>query len=364
MTDSSLEREQSPYLAFDRLTFYVGNAKQAASFYTTQFGFNVIYHHVDPNTHVCTYVLRQNNIHFVLKSVCTPEDCDDIHKHVRQHGDGVKDIAFRVTNCREIYHKAIERGAISVHPPTKIVDDYDSITKTVATIQTYGDTTHTFIEYRTEPFNDEFVHGPDLLHIDHVVGNQPANMMESVVKWYEHILNFHRFWSVDETQVYTQYSALRSVVMADASEVIKMPLNEPVNGLRTSQIEEFINYYGGSGVQHVALRTANILKSVDALRRNGVQFLTIPDAYYKNLAARLRLSSVAHPQLVSDLNEIQRLGILVDFDEDGYLLQIFTQPVSDRPTLFFEIIQRHNHNGFGAGNFKALFEAIEDSANS
>lgn len=196
----------------------------------------------------------------------------------------------------------------------------------------------------------------NLEFIDHIVGNQPDMEMEPVAQWYEKMLDFHRFWSVDDSIIHTEYSALRSIVVSDFDEVVKMPINEPANGKRKSQIQEYVDYYAGAGVQHIALNTNDIIASVIALKDRGVEFLTIPDTYYTNLRKGLEHAGL---QVQEDLNKLQELKILVDYDDKGYLLQIFTKPVEDRPTLFFEIIQRHNHNGFGAGNFKSLFEAIE-----
>ena len=197
---------------------------------------------------------------------------------------------------------------------------------------------------------------PGILHIDHIVGNQPDLQMEDAAQWYENNLMFHRFWSVDDSQVHTEYSALRSIVMANWEETIKMPINEPAPGLRKSQIQEYIDYYGSAGVQHIALRTNNIIHAIEALRYRGTEFLDIPNAYYDELRRRLKKSKV---NVREDLDTLQRLKILIDYDDNGYLLQIFSKPVQDRPTVFIEIIQRNNHQGFGAGNFKALFECIE-----
>jgi len=204
---------------------------------------------------------------------------------------------------------------------------------------------------------DPLAYDVDLLYVDHIVGNQDWDGMQSACEWYEEKLGFHRFWSVDDKQIHTEYSALRSVVMADESEKVKMPINEPAKGKKVSQVEEFVNFYGGSGVQHIALRTENILETVQKMQDRGVEFLTIPNTYYDQLKKRLAGASI---EVKEDLEIIQKLCILVDFDEKGYLLQIFTKPVEDRPTLFFEVIQRRNNDGFGAGNFRALFKAIED----
>jgi 4-hydroxyphenylpyruvate dioxygenase len=290
-------------------------------------------------------------------------------KELGQSGDFIRDVAFTVSDCVGLYKKSVERGAVSVSAPVTLKDENGEAI--VATIQSYGNVQHTFVQrigytgpflpgYKAvspkEPINAMIV-SPGLDFIDHIVGNQDDDQMEPVAAWYEKILDFHRFWSVDDTQIFTEYSSLRSVVMADYDEVIKMPINEPAPGKkRKSQIKEFVEYHGDAGVQHVALNTDNIMHAIPNLRSRGVEFLSIPDSYYENLRLRLAKSPVT---IKESLDEIQKLGILVDFDDQGYLLQLFTKPLEDRPTLFFEIIQRRNLNGFGAGNFKALFEAIE-----
>nr|NP_001104220.1 uncharacterized protein LOC100126650 [Xenopus laevis]AAI53802.1 LOC100126650 protein [Xenopus laevis] len=370
-TDKGPKPEVGRYLAFDHITFYVGNAKQAAAYYATRFGFEPIGYRGLETGHrdVASHVVRSHNATFVFQTPLNPGS-HPISDHVALHGDGVKDVAFQVEDCRGIYQRAVERGAKSVRAPWEESDEFGTVV--MATIQTYGDTTHTFVErtnykapervflpgYRTcEPeFINTVLPEVHLLNVDHVVGNQPDNMMTPVAEWYEKMLMFHRFWSVDDTQMHTDYSALRSIVVTDYDENIKMPINEPAPGKKKSQIQEYVDYYGGAGVQHIALRTDDILRDVTAMRKRGLEFLTIPRTYYKNLRARLAMSAV---KVEEDLAEIEKLSILVDFDEEGYLLQIFTKPLEDRPTLFIEIIQRHNHQGFGAGNFKALFESIE-----
>lgn len=287
---------------------------------------------------------------------------------MKKHGDGVKDVAFRVDDARGIYEKAVSRGAKGVREPEELKDENGSVI--VATVQTYGDTLHTFVQrvdytgpflpgYKAstyvDPIND-LIPQPKLDRVDHVVGNQPDLEMEPTAQWYEKMLDFHRFWSVDDTMLHTEYSSLRSIVMADFDEVIKMPINEPAPGKRKSQIQEYVDYYGGAGVQHIALKTEDIISTIENLTSRGVEFLTIPDTYYENLKKGLEESPV---KVTEDLEVLQKYKILIDYDDKGYLLQIFTKPVEDRPTLFFEIIQRRNHNGFGAGNFKSLFESIE-----
>jgi 4-hydroxyphenylpyruvate dioxygenase len=277
-------------------------------------------------------------------------------------------VAFTVDDARAAYAYATERGAKSIRAPWDEADEYGTVT--MATISTYGDTEHTFVERKnyTGTFlpNYSAPRASDVLaetlpvvglnRVDHIVGNQPDMQMAPTAEMYEHMLGFHRFWSVDDSQMHTEYSALRSIVVADYDEVIKMPINEPAQGKKKSQIQEYVDYYGGAGVQHIALKTDNIMASVECMRQRGADFLEVPDKYYDNLRIRLKDSEV---QVKESLDELQRLKILVDYDDKGYLLQIFTKPVEDRPTLFLEIIQRNNHQGFGAGNFKALFEAIE-----
>mmetsp|Transcript_1402 Transcript_1402/g.2650 ORF Transcript_1402/g.2650 Transcript_1402/m.2650 type:complete len:396 (-) Transcript_1402:119-1306(-) len=357
------------FLAFDHLRFWVGNAKQAAAFYCTRFGFRpYAYQGLETGErNVATHVIRQNEIIFAFSSALNPGN-REMGDHLVQHGDGVRDVAFRVVNCQAIYERAIAKGAVSVMPPTEFADKHGVVL--MATIRTYGDTVHTFVERDqyggsflpgfvlvngNEPLN-ELIPSPGLGFIDHVVGNQPDLEMELVTKWYEEVLGFHRFWSIDDQMLHTDYSSLRSIVVCDETERVKMPINEPAEGKRKSQIQEFVEYYGGSGVQHIAMNTPDIISAVTHLKARGLEFLTVPDTYYDDL--RLRLPS-ANIQVKEDISKLQELGILVDFDDTGYLLQIFTNCVEDRPTLFLEVIQRCNNQGFGAGNFKALFEAIE-----
>lgn len=355
-------------MGFHHLTFYVGNAKQAASFYTTRVGFQPLaYRGLETGERkYAVHVVRQNEIIIAFKSAYKPEDTE-INNHIAQHGDGVKDISFAVDDLESIILRAKQKGARVVRDIWK-ESDVDGTVR-FATIQTYGDTTHTFID-RSE-YRGVFLPGykelqPDKMSaslpstkldfIDHVVGNQPDNGLESVVQWYENVLQFHRFWSVDDSQIHTEYSSLRSVVMSNWEENIKLPINEPAPGKKKSQIEEYVEYYGGAGVQHIALNTQDIISAVRNLRKRGIEFLTIPSSYYDILRQKLKSSNV---KIQEELDILEELNILIDYDENGYLLQIFTKNMQDRPTLFFEIIQRRNHNGFGAGNFKALFEAIE-----
>jgi 4-hydroxyphenylpyruvate dioxygenase len=304
---------------------------------------------------------------FSFVSPLNPGATDFAHHH-EKHGDGVRDVAFHVDDAAGIFNKAVSRGAKAISEPQTLKDEHGSVI--VASVQTYGDTIHTFVQrvdytgvflpgfqphYLKEKFNELLPH-PEIEAVDHCVGNQPDLEMEPVAEWYEKMLDFHRFWSVDDTMMHTEYSALRSIVVTDFDEKVKMPINEPAPGKKKSQIQEYVDYYGGPGVQHIALRTNDIINTVKRLSDRGVEFLTIPPTYYENLQKGLAQASI---QVTEDIEKLKELHILVDYDDKGYLLQIFTKPFEDRPTLFFEIIQRHNHQGFGAGNFKALFESIE-----
>eukprot|EP00347_Sterkiella_histriomuscorum_P014738 403359732 len=357
------------FYAFDHVKFHVGNAKQAASYYTTRFGFEYVAYQGLETGHrdYCTHVVRNGKILFAFTSPLNPGD-KDFALELEKHGDGVKDVAFHVDDAAGIYTKAVERGAKSVRPPQTLEDENGKAI--VASVQTYGDTVHTFVQrdnytgpflpgFRAHHYKEKFnslVPIPELDFIDHCVGNQPDMEMEPVAQWYEKMLDFHRFWSVDDSMIHTEFSSLRSIVMADFDEVIKMPINEPAAGKRKSQIQEYVDYYSGAGVQHIALRTNDILTTVQRMADRGVEFLQVPDTYYENLRKGIQNAGI---EVAEDIDTIQKLKILVDYDDKGYLLQIFTKPVEDRPTLFLEIIQRHGHQGFGAGNFKSLFEAIE-----
>jgi 4-hydroxyphenylpyruvate dioxygenase len=291
-----------------------------------------------------------------------------MYDHLDKHGDGVKDVAFEVDDVQAVYSNAISNGAVSISPPSTSSSEEGSILQ--ATIRTYGDTTHTFIQrvsyngtflpgYRPITTLDpttKFLPPIDLEAIDHCVGNQDWDEMDEACDFYERCLGFHRFWSVDDKDISTEFSALKSVVMASSNDVVKMPINEPAHGKKKSQIEEYVDFYNGPGVQHIALRTTNIIDAVSNLRARGVDFISVPETYYANMRIRLKRSGM---RLEESFETIQKLNILIDFDEGGYLLQLFTKPLLDRPTVFIEIIQRNNFDGFGAGNFKSLFEAIE-----
>jgi len=358
------------FSGFDHIKWYVGNAKQAADWYVIHFGFKLIaYRGLETGSRKqVSHVIRQNDIVWEFISSYSPDASDPINTEIALHGDGCKDVAFGVDDARVAFEFAKKNGAKVIAEPEELKDEHGSVV--IATIQTYGDTWHTFVQrnnykgaflpgYRaveeSSPF-EAFTPPVGLKFIDHVVGNQPNDGMMPAVEWYEHTLNFHRFWSVDDSMIHTQYSALRSTVMADNSEVIKMPINEPADGKKKSQIQEYVDYYGGAGVQHIALRTDDILSAITHLKARGVKFLKVPKTYYTNLWEKLKSSPT---KVKEDIKTIEDLSILVDYDDKGYLLQIFTQPCQDRPTVFLEIIQRNNHHGFGAGNFKSLFEAIE-----
>ncbi|KAL7389264.1 hypothetical protein ABVT39_000763 [Epinephelus coioides] len=369
-TDKGEKHAKGRFINFHHLTFWVGNAKQAAAYYCDKMGFEPLaYKGLETGSReVVSHVIRQDKIIFAFESALNPGN-EEMGEHMIKHGDGVKDIAFQVEDCDFIIKTAKERGAVVVKEPWVEQDSHGKVK--YAVIQTYGDTTHTLIEYLS-PYKGLFLPGykqplfkdpllaklppGGLSFIDHIVGNQPDDQMLPVTDWYQKCLLFHRFWSIDDKQIHTQYSSLRSIVVTNYEETIKMPINEPAAGKKISQIQEYVDYNGGPGVQHIALNTSNIIQSVVNLRARGMEFLAAPDMYYENLRRNLKTAKI---KVKEDLDRLQELKILVDFDDKGYLLQIFTKPVQDRPTLFLEIIQRHNHSGFGAGNFKSLFEAIE-----
>ncbi|RDW62469.1 4-hydroxyphenylpyruvate dioxygenase-2 [Coleophoma cylindrospora] len=378
---SSAVQLDTEYRGYDHVHWYVGNAKQAVTYYVSRMGFKLVaYKALDTGSRsVATYVIRNGDVTFLLTSALrTPEQAEkpedqellaEIANHCVKHGDAVKDVAFEVDNVDAVHSQAVANGAVSISGPTISSDEYGYIKQ--ATIKTYGETSHTLIERKNysgvfmpgfkavkdavDPIN-EYLPAISLEAVDHCVGNQDWDAMEAVCKYYENVLGFHRFWSVDDKDICTEFSALKSIVMASPDEKIKMPINEPAIGKRKSQIEEYIDFYNGAGVQHIALRTADIITAVTNLRKRGIEFITIPDTYYA--AMRLKLKA-AGKILNEDFETLQRLGILIDFDEGGYLLQLFTKHLLDRPTVFIEIIQRNNFSGFGAGNFKSLFEALE-----
>jgi 4-hydroxyphenylpyruvate dioxygenase len=353
-----------PLRKIDHVRFFVGNARQSAFFYRNAFGFDVVaYAGLETKVrHEAGYVLRQGGITFVLVSPLRPQH-PDVQRLVL-HGDGVSDIALQVDDVREAYNAAVLRGGVGVVGPTKLEDD--SGVYEYATIRAYGDTTHTFVnrdrykgvfapgfrEIDPARYSPGTYHPAGLLAIDHVVGNVEEGKMNEWVDFYRKVLGFEQLISFDDKDISTEYSALMSKVVEGGRGRIKFPINEPARGRRRSQIEEYIDFYGGAGVQHVALATNDIVKTVRALRDNDVSFLRVPRTYYDVLPQRVGT-------IDEDLGELAELGILVDRDDEGYMLQIFTKPVQDRPTLFFEIIERQGSRSFGKGNFKALFEAIE-----
>jgi len=364
------ERPPQTYFGFAYCEILSGNAKQTADWMCLRMGFKrFAYKGLENGSRdYCSHAVRQNRIVYVFTSPLNPAKSGDTETLAIQ-GDSVKDVAFLVDDCRLTWKRATERGAKSISAPKEYKDKNGTVI--MATLQTYGRVRHTLLEnvnykgcflpgFDPVPANDDPLSGTlpqvGLGIIDHVVGNQPDQKMVEVADWYEKTMDFHRFWSVDDSQVHTEYSALRSIVMTDFDQVVKMPLNEPALGKKKSQIQEYVEYHGGPGVQHIAMRTRDIITAIRALRARGMKFLSIPKEYYVDLRKRLQASPV---HVEEDLNVIEQLSILVDFDDKGYLLQIFTEPVEDRPTLFYEVIQRHDHDGFGAGNFKALFKSIE-----
>jgi 4-hydroxyphenylpyruvate dioxygenase len=349
-----------PINGTDYVEFYVGNAKQAAHYYQAAFGFQLAGYR-GPETGVrdrVSYLLTQGKIRLVLTGALGPEG--PIAEHVMKHGDGVRDIALWVDDARDAYAKAVERGARSVQKPQAFKDDHGEVV--VAAIGIYGDTIHSLVERRN--YRGLFLPGfaprtphyqateTGLQYVDHCVGNVELGQMNVWVKFYEEVMGFKNLISFDDEDISTEYSSLMSKVMSNGNERIKFPINEPAKGKKKSQIEEYLDFYRGPGVQHLALATNDIVHTVTALRDRGVEFLSVPTSYYDELQGRV--GKIDEP-----VDVLANLGILVDRDPDGYLLQIFSKPVQDRPTLFYEIIQRKGARSFGKGNFKALFEAIE-----
>lgn len=354
-----------PLLGTDYIEFYVGNAKQAAHFYKTAFGFqSLAYKGLETGSkESVSYVVKQDKIKLVLTTALNSQS--EIGEHVKKHGDGVKIIALWVEDSKKSYDETIKRGAKSYLNPTIEKDEFGEIVK--SGIYTYGETVHLFIERKN--YSGEFLPGfikwdseynpppVGLKFVDHMVGNVGWGEMNTWVKWYEEVMGFVNFLSFDDKQIHSEYSALMSKVMSNGNGRIKFPINEPAKAKKKSQIEEYLDFYEGAGVQHIAIATDNIIETVKKLKSRGIDFLSAPPKeYYREIPKRLG----SHMKMMKeDISELQELAILVDADEEGYLLQIFTKPVEDRPTLFFEIIQRMGARGFGAGNFKALFESIE-----
>ncbi len=349
-----------PLLGTDYIEFYVGNAKQAAHFYKNAFGFQSVAF-AGPETGVkdrASYAVRQNKLTLVFTAPL--KGGNELADHIYRHGDGVKAIALRVDDAKDAWHQTTSRGAKSYLEPVILKDESGEVT--MSGIHIYGDTVHLFID--RNKFNGDFLpgykpwhteHNPPetgLLYVDHCVGNVGWNQMDKWVSFYENVMGFRNILSFDDKDISTEYSALMSKVMSNGNGYVKFPINEPAEGKKKSQVEEYLEFYDGEGCQHIAMATKDIVGTVQQLKQRGVEFLMVPSSYYDDLEARVG-------KIDEDMEPLKKLGILVDRDDEGYLLQIFTKPVEDRPTLFFEIIQRKGAQSFGKGNFKALFEAIE-----
>ena len=349
-----------PLLGTDHIEFYVGNAKQAAYFYQAAYGFELVAY-AGSETGVrdrASYVLQQNKLRFVLTTSMDPDS--EISQHCKIHGDGVKVLALWVDDATKSYEETIARGAVGVYPPKTIKDENGEIV--TASIKTYGDTIHTFVERKN--YTGAFMPGfkpmksslkttsVGLKYVDHCVGNVELGKMNEWVEFYEKVMGFSLLATFDDKDISTEYTALMSKVVTNGNGYIKFPLNEPADGKKKSQIAEYLDFYRGPGVQHIAIATDNIIETVTELRNRGVEFLYVPDNYYDDVLDRVGT-------IQEEFESLRKLNILIDRDEEGYLLQIFTKPLEDRPTLFFEIIQRRGAKSFGKGNFKALFESIE-----
>lgn len=362
LTKNKTETTQDtfPINGTDHIEFYVGNAKQAAMYYQAAFGFQLVAYR-GPETGTrdrVSYVLQQDKIRFVLTSALSPEH--EVAQHVHEHGDGVKVLALWVDDVENAYNIAMERGAKSAFAPKTQKGEYGEVK--MAAIRTYGETIHTLVERKN--YHGVFLPGfvaktsertatpIGLKYVDHCVGNVELGRMNEWVQFYQDVMGFKLLVTFDDHDISTEYTALMSKVVSNGNGYIKFPINEPAEGKKKSQIEEYLDFYRGAGVQHIAVATDNIIYTVNELRKNGVDFLYVPETYYEDLMERVG-------EIKEDIAELKRLNILVDRDEEGYLLQIFTKPVQDRPTVFYEIIQRAGARSFGKGNFKALFEAIE-----
>ena len=353
-----MSQDNFPIRRIDHIRFYVGNARQSAFFYRHLFGFSVKqFHGLETGLkHEVDYLLEQNNLRFLFSAPVRPGH--PIAEQLAIHGDHVQDIAFEVDDVDWSFQTAVARGAEPAREPYTLSDENGEVR--LASIKIYGDTIHTFINrdnFRGH-FLPKFVDREEpgistgLIEVDHCVGNVELGDMNKWVKWYQDVLGFTQLISFDDKDISTEYTALMSKVMSGGDGRVKFPINEPAEGKKKSQIDEYLEFFGGAGVQHVALRTDDIVGTVTELRRRGLQFLRVPAAYYQDLPGRVG-------EIDEDLAALQDLGILVDRDDEGYLLQIFSKPITDRPTLFFEIIERKGAKSFGKGNFKALFEAIE-----
>ncbi|MBY0433057.1 MAG: 4-hydroxyphenylpyruvate dioxygenase [Cyclobacteriaceae bacterium] len=349
-----------PINGTDHIEFYVGNAKQASLYYQHCFGFELVAYS-GPETGQrdrASYVLQQNKIRFVLTTSLQPTS--EIAEHVKKHGDGVKVLALWVDDATRSFNETIVRGAQPVFAPHTVRDEHGEVV--LSAIHTYGETIHTFVERRN--YKGAFLPGfkpvknkiqttsIGLRHIDHCVGNVELGKMNQWVDFYEKVMGFSLLVTFDDKDISTEYSALMSKVVSNGNGYIKFPINEPADGKKKSQIEEYLDFYKGPGVQHIAIATDDIVHTVSELRRRGVEFLYVPETYYDDISERVGTIN-------EDLKELKKQNILIDRDEEGYLLQIFSKPVQDRPTLFFEIIERNGAKSFGKGNFKALFESIE-----
>lgn len=358
--NTNIQVDFLPINGTDYIEFYVGNAKQAAYFYKSAFGFQSLAY-AGPETGVrdrASYVLRQEKITLVLTTPMQPDN--PINEHILKHGDGVKVLALWVDDARDAFEQTVKRGAKPFMQPVTEKDEHGEVVR--SGIHTYGDTVHIFVERKNykgvflpgyQTWKNEYNPAPvGLKYVDHCVGNVGWNEMNTWVKFYADVMGFKQIISFDDKDISTEYSALMSKVMSNGNGRIKFPINEPAEGKKKSQIEEYLDFYHGPGVQHIAVATDDIIFTVSELRRRGVEFLTVPATYYEDLLKRVG-------KIDEEVSVLQDLGILVDRDDEGYLLQIFTKPVQDRPTVFYEIIQRKGATSFGKGNFKALFESIE-----
>ncbi|MCB2219151.1 MAG: 4-hydroxyphenylpyruvate dioxygenase [Bacteroidetes bacterium] len=355
-----MKQDFLPINGTDFVEFYVGNAKQAAHYYQSAFGFQPLaYRGLETGDKEKTsYVLQQGKVRFMLTTALVPDS--EIGEHCKKHGDGVKNVALWVDDATKSFEETIKRGAKAYMEPTRYTDENGEVI--ISGIHTYGETVHLFVERKnySGPFLPGFkVWDPEyrseevgFKYIDHMVGNVDWGQMNTWAKFYSEVMGFDQLVSFDDKDISTEYSALMSKVMANDNMRIKFPINEPAKGKKKSQIEEYIDFYKGAGVQHVALATGDIIQTVAQLRKRGVEFLYVPDTYYETVGERVGTIN-------EDMNELKKLNILIDRDDEGYLLQIFTKPVEDRPTVFYEIIQRMGAKSFGKGNFKALFESIE-----
>lgn len=349
-----------PLNGTDHIEFYVGNAKQSAYYYQSAWGYDLVAY-AGPETGVrdrASYVLQQGKIRLVLTTALTPDH--EISKHHLQHGDGVKVLALWVDDARKSFEETTKRGAVAAIAPTVLKDEFGEVV--ISAIKTYGETIHKFVERKN--YKGAFLPGyaakkstvpvksVGLKHVDHCVGNVELGKMNDWVKFYEDVMGFKLLLTFDDKDISTEYSALMSKVVSNGNGYIKFPINEPADGRKKSQIEEYIDFYKGAGCQHIAVATDDILHTVSELRARGVEFLYVPDTYYEEVWDRVGVIN-------EDMEKVRQLNILVDRDDEGYLLQLFTKPVEDRPTVFYEIIQRCGAKSFGKGNFKALFESIE-----